>query len=379
MPILRYKNRVARKDVGLLELGRCYKGAARTSADQKAPPPDLTYFRFEANRLPTITRETIAAAFTKLYGEQPDVIRNVQLPDDRLDVAFDAWREEWGKSRNGAPLLNKRCDGETLIYERTKAKDPRTGDVKEVVYREPVACPGNCQCKPVGRLRIFLPDLCHALGVLGTLTLITHAGTDIDNITATLNFVRQRAGRLQNVAFVLFRETVQLMSPAGFPVQKSVVRFELDTISAQAVALAAGEALALPPVSSTTALGFPVEAARVPRHTAIQAEEYPQYFDENGDDLPGVFGTVDAPVIKELGTAISIEIKTGAKGRSYYLRLDGGATVGPLYGFDAIRALSDEWSAQADLWKEYEPGRYDIRPLRVGTVDGKYMFEAVNP
>jgi len=236
MPIVQYKNRPARLDSGLPELARIYKGAPRQSDNQKQIPPDLDYFRIEANDLPTVNAAEIDAAWHALYGEQPSIVRNVQFAVDTIPLAFDAWNEEWGRSAKGAALLNRRCDGETVVFERDNDK----------VYRDPVACEHKCQCKPTGRLRLFLPALCAKLGVLGVVTLITHAGTDIDNIANSLNLVMTQAGRLRNVAFVLYRETVQLMTPAGLPVQKSIVRLELDTVSAQALALAVGEAFALP-------------------------------------------------------------------------------------------------------------------------------------
>jgi hypothetical protein len=372
MAIVQFKHRAARVDSGLPELGRLYKGAPRQSENQKQIPPDLDHFRFEGNNLPTATADDVNAAWDALYGDKPRVIRNVQFAIDRLDLAFDAWQEEWGKSRSGTPLLNKRCDGETIHFERR-------GDE---VYRQPAACSHQCQCKPTGRLRVFLPEFCAQLGVLGTVTLITHAGTDIDNISNSLNLVLERAGRLRNVAFVLSREKVQLMTPAGLPVQKWIVRLELDTASAQMVAsLAAGEALALPS-------GVP--SARAENRPALPQPQYAtEYdkFDENGDDLPESDapdkGTDDVwedveetpPAQNEhlIGTAALLEIRSTGKGRSYHIRFENGTPM-ILQGFDGIRAIGPQWSAHADSWKAWEPGTYSIVPLRVYTGAGAVRF-----
>jgi hypothetical protein len=377
MPIVAFKHRPARVDSGLPELARLRKGAPRQSDNQKNIPSDLTHFRLDANDLPTVSASDIEAAWVDLYGEQPDVIRNVQFAVDRLDLAFDSWLESWTRSKNGTPLLNKRCDGQTIIFERDGDK----------VYREPVACEHKCDCKPTGRLRMFLPDLCARLGVLGVVTLITHASTDIDNLANSLNLVYSQTGRLRNVAFVLYRETVQLMSPAGLPVKKSIVRLELDTRSAQAVALAAGEALALPavstprPIENRPALPAPDMADDAPDEyeddapPPSQVNMPPDLYDDE-DDEPAPQGMPD----RLIGTATRLEIRSTGKGRSYHLRVQNGTPNGAsllLQGFDGIRAISEWWHAYADAWKSeaFEPGDHAIPPLKVYTGTGGLRFE----
>jgi hypothetical protein len=377
MPIIQFHKRPARVDSGLPELARLRKGAPRQSDNQKNIPSDLTHFRLDANDLPTVSASDIEAAWVDLYGEQPGVIRNVQFAVDRLDLAFDSWLESWTRSKNGTPLLNKRCDGQTIIFERDGDK----------VYREPVACEHKCDCKPTGRLRMFLPDLCARLGVLGVVTLITHASTDIDNLANSLNLVYSQTGRLRNVAFVLYRETVQLMSPAGLPVKKSIVRLELDTRSAQAVALAAGEALALPavstprPIENRPALPAPDMADDAPDEyeddapPPSQVNMPPDLYDDE-DDEPAPQGMPD----RLIGTATRLEIRSTGKGRSYHLRVQNGTPNGAsllLQGFDGIRAISEWWHAYADAWKSeaFEPGDHAIPPLKVYTGTGGLRFE----
>jgi hypothetical protein len=377
MPIIQFHKRPARIDSGLPELARLRKGAPRQSDNQKNIPSDLTHFRLDANDLPTVSASDIEAAWVDLYGEQPGVIRNVQFAVDRLDLAFDSWLESWTRSKNGTPLLNKRCDGQTIIFERDGDK----------VYREPVACEHKCDCKPTGRLRMFLPDLCARLGVLGVVTLITHASTDIDNLANSLNLVYSQTGRLRNVAFVLYRETVQLMSPAGLPVKKSIVRLELDTRSAQAVALAAGEALALPavstprPIENRPALPAPDMADDAPDEyeddapPPSQVNMPPDLYDDE-DDEPAPQGMPD----RLIGTATRLEIRSTGKGRSYHLRVQNGTPNGAsllLQGFDGIRAISEWWHAYADAWKteDFGPGDHAIPPLKVYTGAGGLRFE----
>lgn len=347
MPIVQFKHRPARVDAGLPELGRLFKGAPRQSENQKQVPPDLDYFRFEAADLPTASADQIDAAWVALYGDKPKIIRNVQFAVDRLDLAFDSWLESWGKSRNGAPLLNRRCDGQTIVFERDGDK----------VYREPAVCEHKCDCKPVGRLRLFLPELCAKLGVLGVVTLVTHGGTDIDNIVNSLGLVLSQTGRLRNVAFVLYRESVQLMTPAGLPVQKSIVRLELDTRSAQAVALAAGD---LPMLPSNVPMHVPANAP-----VALPENVPPLVHDEDGvvhdiapDPFDGWQYTPNEPEdadlpdgSKLLGRAITAETRAvnGGKSKAIDLTLTNGAVV-TLYTRDPLRALSPLWADTVKSW-----------------------------
>jgi hypothetical protein len=365
MPIVQFKHRPARVDAGLPELGRLFKGAPRQSENQKQVPPDLDYFRFEAADLPTASADQIDAAWVALYGDKPKIIRNVQFAVDRLDLAFDSWLESWDKSRNGAPLLNRRCDGQTIVFERDGDK----------VYREPAVCEHKCDCKPVGRLRLFLPELCAKLGVLGVATLVTHGGTDIDNIVNSLGLVLSQTGRLRNVAFVLYRESVQLMTPAGLPVQKSIVRLELDTRSAQAVALAAGDMPMLPSnVSANVPANAPVALpenvpANVPPLVHDEdgvvgdsfATDYDK-FDENGDDLPE-----QPDGAKLLGRAITAETRAvnGGKSKAIDLTLTNGAVV-TLYTRDPLRALSPLWADTVKAWDK--AGKHAFRNV-AGEVD----------
>lgn len=348
MPIVQFKNRPARLDAGLPELGRLYKGAPRQSENQKQVPPDLDYFRFEANDLPTASAAVIEAAWEKLHGDTPKIIRNVQFAIDRMDLAFDAWNESWGRSKAGAPLLNKRCDGETIVFEREGDK----------VYREPVACQHKCDCKPTGRLRMFIPALCAELGVLGIVTLITHAGTDIDNIANTLSLVWNQTGRLRNVAFVLYREMVQLMTPAGLPVQKSIVRLELDTVSAQALALAAGNGqpvLENVPANVRPALPSPVPSD-VPHdvppgvdESAAPEDPFEHWSDVPNAPLPAIDKADLANGRKLLGRAVTASTRATKTGKAIDLTLASGATI-TLYTREPLRKLSALWADTVAKW-----------------------------
>lgn len=358
MPIVQYSKRAPRAESGLPELGRIYKGAPRQSADQKQIPADLDYFRFEpSSDLPTAPAEELKAAWNAIYGEKPRVLRDVQFDVDSMAHAFSDWMEEWGMSNKGMPLLNKKCDGQTLYFERCREKQP-DGKFKDVVYRNPVPCPRECDCKPTGRLRLFLPVFCNEVGVLGVVTLITHGTTDLDNIRNTLTMTLEKLGRLRNTAFVLHRVQEQLMTPDGFPVKKWIIHLGLENRGAQAVAqLAAQSALALTDGKTPPQPAAPALPARVP---SVPTPKPTDRIEDAQIDEDGVV----QPSERLLGVARHIVVKIGPKGRSYALKLESGPSVS-LYGFDGIRALGDEWSAQADLWKEYEAGQHPISPLCV--------------
>lgn len=340
MPIKSFKTRPARIEASLPELGRIYKGMARESAAQKNVPPDLDHFRFEPASLPTATAEDIRAAFVALYGDTPKIIRNVQFISDSQPHAFDAWFESWGRSRSGAALLNRRCDGETVVFERdgdTIVRDPRPCDAFGAHSDR------KCDCKASGRLRLFLPDLCAELGVLGTVTLVTHASTDIDNINGTLAFALNNAGRLRGLAFVLYREPMQLMTPAGMPITKSIVRLELDTRSAQALALEAGDAFGEHSYPLALPNGAKALPAGMPPHDADGV-----IYDEPADEVDPPH---DAAARTYIGRAISAETRKTSKGagRVIVLTLDNGGVI-ETYTREHLRSLSPLWAQTVAKW-----------------------------
>lgn len=368
MPITQYHNRAAGSGSGGLPLlGRLYKGDPKT--DPKKPGQDRDFFRFEPEPHPVLTPERLTAAWESLYGRQPQVIRNVQFASDALHQVFDEWMEAWGKSNNGTPLINRRCDGQTCYTHRlpdsTLNRTP-----------QPCLCANESKppCKQSGRLLMFLPDLCAKAGVLGLVMLTTHSTTDLDNIRGTLTMMHSTLGRLRNMAFILFRRQETLTTPEGLPVKKWVVFLEADEVAAQRAALAAGDMLALPD-------GVTPMPPRQPVAPALPAPQPKPATTVHSDPPDAVFEDVEPePIIStpvKLGTASQLIVKDGGK-RSYALKMDNKATI-TLTGFDGLRNISPAWAAHVETWKSLAPDTYDITPVTVYRDGNGLLFEANDP
>lgn len=369
MPIHQYHNRAAGSGSGGLPLlGRLYKGDPKS--DPKKPGQDRDFFRFEPEPHPVLTPERLRGAWENLYGKQPQVIRNVQFASDAVPQVFDEWMEAWGKSGNGTPLINRRCDGQTCFTHRLP---------DSTLNRQPQPClcvnENKPPCRQSGRLLMFLPDLCASAGVLGLVMLTTHSTTDLDNIRGTLSMMHSTLGRLRNMAFILFRREEILTTPEGLPVKKWVVFLEADEVAAQRAALAAGDMLALPEgVTPVPPRQQAAPALPAPQH---QSEPPPSHDDEprGFNALPDIATDANRPI--KLGTASQLIVKDGGK-RSYALKMDNKATIS-LTGFDGLRNISPAWAAHVETWKSLTPDTYDITPVTVYRDSTGLLFEANDP
>lgn len=232
MPITRYKTREVRFQ-GAPIIARLYKGAPRTAVTGKGIPPELPHFRVEFDHeSKVINVDRANEVWRELYGDEPTVLPNVQFQVDNIVYAFSDWMEEWAKTNNGNPMPLRRCDGETIHFQRTG----------NTASHQRAVCTHQCGCKAVGRLTFWLPEFSNALGIVGQFMLITHGLDDLDRIRTTLNLVHGALGGLRNVAFTLYRKPTRKTSPDGLPVVKNDVYLELMEAGAQRIALAAGEA-----------------------------------------------------------------------------------------------------------------------------------------
>lgn len=117
------------------KIGDIRKGAPKTEGRIGR---DLTYFRAV---FPDDERDA-AATFLEAYGAEPREI-NILLPFPEIARNFEAWQE-----KHTAGALQHRCDGETCVAWR---------DEDGKMHRTPTPCPGGC--KPVGRLKVIIPEL----------------------------------------------------------------------------------------------------------------------------------------------------------------------------------------------------------------------------
>lgn len=182
------------------QIGTVRKGAPKT---QNAPGKDLAWFRVEFDE-----KETLAAqAFTARFGSEPtDIV--IVLPFDEVGRCWEAWREAYV-----AGALIHRCDGEIVQY----AINPKTGE-KIVVNGigpdgRPVRCKGKPDgCRPVGRLRVIVPEL-QRLAYLVVMTTSIH---DIINISDQLQGIASmNGGRLAGIPLVLRRRPKEISTPSG--------------------------------------------------------------------------------------------------------------------------------------------------------------------
>jgi len=189
MPIIGLTDRPA----AFPEIGQVRKGAPKPE-DGKKPGQDLKWFRVTFDE-----RETEAAAvFATTYGEHPTEI-NVLLPFNAVEENFEAWREAYV-----AGGLTHRCDGARVWYET----DP-TGHKAIAAGVPEKTCDGSSGCKPVGRLKVLVPELRR----LAFLTVLTTSVHDIMNLQRQLEALLQINGKLAGVPLKLRRRPVKISTP----------------------------------------------------------------------------------------------------------------------------------------------------------------------
>lgn len=191
------------------EIGQIRKGAKKTT---NAPGKDLTYFRTEFDEKETKAAET----FYRIYGDKPQAIRII-LPFNEIDRMWDAWLEAYTAGRMVA-----RSDGEFYTYR----VDTKTGEIivknginvktgQKEPYLEDVPAgydyKGNkVFCKPVGRLKVILPELERA----AYLTVMTTSIHDIANISDQLRaFATLNRGQIAGIPLILRRRPKAISVP----------------------------------------------------------------------------------------------------------------------------------------------------------------------
>jgi len=194
------------RNMGFPEIGQIRKGAPK---GEKSPGKDLTYFRVTFDE-----RETEAAKlFIQVYGAQPTEIR-VILPFNETERMWDAWLEAYTAGRMVA-----RSDGEKFIY----LVDTKTGEVKVknglpfTPYKDGMIVGSDfknkpVKCRPVGRLKVIIPELARAV----YLTVLTTSVHDIGNISAQLEAFKQlNSGQIAGIPFILRRRPKKISVPGS--------------------------------------------------------------------------------------------------------------------------------------------------------------------
>ncbi len=201
-PIKGMTNQLAR----FPQIGIIRKGAPK---EPDRPGADLKCFRvvFEDGE------SNAALTFRDAYGDEPTDI-HVMLPFDDIDRVWEAWREEYVASS-----LLHRCDGEYVQYQVHK----ETGEcvVRDGRLISPIAsmelkvgdrlpCTGQSDCKPTGRLQVFIPELRRA----AILMVLTTSINDIVNISGQLQALKAlNNDRLAGLPLILRRRPKRISTP----------------------------------------------------------------------------------------------------------------------------------------------------------------------
>jgi hypothetical protein len=230
-------------------IGTLRKGAAKP--DGNRPGADLKdHFRFETDD------EEARAAFVSAYGDKPNGIR-IMFQFQTAAENFETWQEH-----HSAGALKHRCDGQVCVL--TLLPDG-------AYSHEPVPCPSielkranpnidkKHLCRPVGRLKIVIPELRRMAYVLAPTTSIN----DILELQANLEAAEAMRGDLRGIPFILSRRPRQVSTPGTngqrarrekwlLSVEPSPEWVKLQLVAMERAALPMGAVpLALPPAGAS--------------------------------------------------------------------------------------------------------------------------------
>ena len=185
----------------LPRLGILRKGAPKPN--EKQPGRDLgDHFRFECDD------PHAAHDFTQAYGDKPNHIR-VMFYYASAAENFETWQEH-----HSAGALKHRCDGQTCVLSLLP---------NGTYSHERIPCPSIALkqqnpnvdkkhlCRPVGRLKVIIPELQRMAYVLIPTTSIN----DILELQANLEAAQALRGDLRGIPFVLSRRPRKVSTPGS--------------------------------------------------------------------------------------------------------------------------------------------------------------------
>lgn len=266
------------------EIGQIRKGSPKDASGQMGR--DLTYFRIEVDEKEIDTQKAII----EKYGEKPTELPIV-LAFNEVERVWDAWYEAYTAGR-----LVARADGEFYTYkidtktgEVLTKGDPMPFDKDDVVgyYTSKNDKQVPIKCKPVGRLRVVLPDLQR----LAYFTVMTTSIHDIINISSQIEAIATfNSGRIASVPLILKRRPKEISCPKPDGSRARYTKWMLS-IEADpqwvALSLQAAKTLSLP-AGATEYL--PSGIKNVPQGE----DQIDQNFDEDDDsDIPGINDEVE--------------------------------------------------------------------------------------
>lgn len=180
--------------VGILRKGAVKPNENRPGADLK------DHFRFESDDRDALT------AFHAAYGDKPNHIR-VMFYYATAAENFETWQEH-----HSAGALKHRCDGRTcvltLLSNGTYSHEPVPCPSIELKRKDP-AIDKKHLCRPVGRLKVIIPELQRMAYVLVPTTSIN----DILELQANLEAAQALRGDLRGIPFILSRRPRKVSTP----------------------------------------------------------------------------------------------------------------------------------------------------------------------
>lgn len=191
------------------QIGHIRKGSEKqeNKRGQKIWGTDLKYFRVEFDE----SEETTAALFQDRYGEEPAEIV-VVMPFNDIDSFWEAWREAYV-----AGALWHRCNGVNINYQIDRdsgdvtIRNWRDGNGKQVPCTVQNHRDKEERCKPVGRLRVMIPELKR----LAYLVVHTSSIHDIISISKQLAAIHSiNGGSIVGIPLVMKRKPYEISTPS---------------------------------------------------------------------------------------------------------------------------------------------------------------------
>ena len=193
------------------EIGQIRKGQKeerqRKDGSKYKIPVDLDYFRVEFDE----QEQDTANKFLGVYGPEPQEI-NIILPFDEIERCWDAWLEAYTAGRmvarsdgNRFTYLVDTGAGEIIVKNGEPFKPYQEGQEVGKDYEGK-----SVFCKPVGRLKIIVPELARA----AYMTVITTSVHDIGNLSMQLEAFKQlNNGVIKGIPLVLRRRPKPISVP----------------------------------------------------------------------------------------------------------------------------------------------------------------------
>lgn len=307
--------------IGVIRKGSPKEKRTKEGREYEIQGKDLQYFRVEIDESEPKAREI----FAKLYGEHPSVLR-VTFPFNEIDRVYDAWLEAYTSNR-----LIARSDGERILYwkegkefyiknglsvcNRTVSIWRKIGEKQteplEVTLKvdQPVPFVDGMvfhrtektlvEAKPVGRLRVVLPEL-KRLAYLVLMTtsindIIALGGPESGELGAIKKLCDNLGLPLAGVPLLLRRKPKDVAYTDGSGKQSRMTRWLIH--------IEADPEFVEGALASSKRLAMPVVALINQGPAEVQGVEEPEDADAEEDYVPG-----DA----EEGEVTEVEIESKA-------------------------------------------------------------------